>query len=170
MPGKDEMDVWNPDAAKAAERDTARAALRELFKPDDRLLRDGIRQLKARAETKRDDGNMLAANECDNCVMVLERLVADESPSGRAARLYKQSEEAANDDPGEPWKGLPGNWIAPFHQCPRCGSSLNWTEGFDVFDQPRISSMCCAVIFGASLVKAFQPPTVTDAEIDRWKA
>lgn len=50
-----------------------------------------------------------------------------------------------------PWAGAWNNWIAPFHACPRCGASLNWKQGEDVFDNPLVSAKCCGVSFMATM-------------------
>lgn len=57
------------------------------------------------------------------------------------------------ESPSEPvaWEGYWNDWIAPFHECPRCGSSLEWTQGEDVFDRPIVDAGCCGVWFVAKM-------------------
>lgn len=44
--------------------------------------------------------------------------------------------------PKTPWRGIRGNWIAPFHACPICGASLNWTQIDDALERPWIKAVC----------------------------
>lgn len=50
------------------------------------------------------------------------------------------------------WAGSWNNWIAPFHFCPRCKESLNWSQHRDSND--RIVASCCGVYFAAGLTGA----------------
>ena len=61
-----------------------------------------------------------------------------------------------------PWSGVWNNWIAPYHACPRCGKSLNWVQGEDVFDKPMISTKCCGVIHQAKLLWPHESTVAAD--------
>ena len=61
-----------------------------------------------------------------------------------------------------PWSGVWNNWIAPYHACPRCGKSLNWVQGEDVFDRPLISTNCCGVIHQAKLLWPHESTVAAD--------
>lgn len=54
-------------------------------------------------------------------------------------------------EPPREWTGVWNNWIAPFHACPRCGASLNWTQGEDALERPLISASHCGVHFSARM-------------------
>ena len=51
----------------------------------------------------------------------------------------------------EPWSGIWNNWIAPFHACPRCGGSLNWSQHEDALDRPYVRASHCGVEFAAHM-------------------
>lgn len=55
-------------------------------------LDEAIRQLKSRAASKWDDGNRVAGSECDNCVMVLERLARQRGSSTRSGCASTKAE------------------------------------------------------------------------------
>lgn len=46
-----------------------------------RELREAAAVLRRRAETKRQDGNLAAMSECEQCAMVIDRLAAGPSPT-----------------------------------------------------------------------------------------
>ena len=74
------------------------------------------------------------------------------APSGERAEVER---------PG-PWRGYWNDWVAPFHACPHCGMSLNWSQGEDVFDRPLISTNCCGVIHQAKLLWPHESTVAAD--------
>jgi hypothetical protein len=92
------------------------------------------------------------------------------------AEVIVSPPSASAPDATTPWVGVWDGWVAPFHACPHCGSSLNWQQGEDVFDRPTISASCCGVGFGAPLKwphePAVSPPSASasaGAESERAK-
>ena len=91
---------------------------------------------------------------------VLERLLA-------TARHYAPRDSALTSDP---WFGYRGNWIAPFHACPRCKKSLNWVETEDAVERGVIRAQCCTLIFAALLTDKPTQQPVSWKEVDAWRA
>ena len=113
-----------------------------------------------------------SAYECENCGQIMR--VRPDREAGPACGWCWNVEGSNPDCPvhgsrrGAPadgeseriegkWYGEPGNWIAPFHACPHCGSSLNWTTTYDVFDRDWIEATCCTVKFYAPLIHRGAP-------------
>jgi hypothetical protein len=61
------------------------------------------------------------------------------------------------------WTGAWNNWIAPFHVCPRCGASLDWSQHADAIGRPsHIIAACCGVRFSAAIGPAPEGPADCD--------
>lgn len=88
---------------------------------------------------------------CERCGNRMDRIA---TPGGWTSlcRVCPIGLPSAVEGPApDVWTGFWGDWIAPFHACPRCGTSLNWTRHEDVFEHPVITTSCCGVNFGAPL-------------------